>query len=134
MNRANEVIDYLSKSDNPDTLIIAPSAPPVSRTGREIGVAMATVFDSQDVNDTLGAFRTRALAAAGETAMSKAGTFSFGIKEVGRFRVNYATQRGSRIMTIVRIPHSIPKPSDLCTDCRGVEKAVSLMTSGGPAS
>lgn len=132
MNRASEIIDYLSEPQNPDILILAPMAPPVSRIDGEISIALSSVFDAQDVNDTLAAFRTRALASSAEAAMGMSGSFSFGIRNVGRFRVNYATQRGSRIMSIVRIPHEIPTIESLCEDDSVHTRAMALLETGGP--
>ena len=127
MNRAKEIIDYLSDAKNPNQMILAPMAPPVTRSEGTVVVAISTVFDAQDVNDTLAAFRTRALAASADTAMGMSGSFSFGIRTVGRFRVNYATQRGSRILSIVRIPHEIPTIADLCDDKSAGRQATALL-------
>jgi twitching motility protein PilT len=132
MNRASEIIDYLSNPRTPDMLIVAPKAPPVSRSLGEVTVAIPSVFDAQDVSDTLGAFRTRALASSSDSAMGMTGSFSFGIRDVGRFRVNYATQRGSRILSILRIPHAIPAITSLCEDQTMQERAMSLLRKGGP--
>jgi len=132
MNRANEILDYLSEPKNPGGLILAPMAPPVSRSEGIVTVAIPSVFDAQDVTDTLAAFRTRALASSADAAMPMSGSFSFGIRNIGRFRVNYATQRGSRVASILRIPHDIPTISTLCEAQAIQDQAMSLLESNGP--
>jgi len=132
MNRSSDVIEFLANNDNPDQLILAPNAPPVCRSAGAIDVAFGRVYDAQDVNDTLAAFRTRALAASREPELQLSGSFSFGVRDVGRFRVNYATQRGSRVLTVVRIPFKIPALADLATDEADVRRALAVLTADAP--
>ncbi len=132
MNRSNEIIDYLTNTKNANELIIAPHAPPVVRENGNLSVAINNIYDAQDIIDTMSAFRNRSLAAVATGDNSKSGSFSFGIRSVGRFRVNYLTQRGSPIITITVIPGTIPSLNEICTDQDVIEKATSIVTSGSP--
>ena len=131
MNRTTEIVEYLAKRDGADELILSPNAPPVSRRGGQLRIAINTLFDAQDVNDTLTAFRARGLATS-ETTIGRFGSFSFGIRDVGRFRVNYATQRGSRVMTVVMVPATIPDPPDLCDDADVANQALNMLNADRP--
>jgi len=132
MNRSSDVIEFLANNDNPDQWILAPNAPPVSRMVGVIDVAFGRVYDAQDINDTLAAFRTRALAASREPELQLSGSFSFGVRDVGRFRINYATQRGSRVLTVVRIPFTIPSMTDVAADDAEVRRALAVLTGDAP--
>jgi twitching motility protein PilT len=76
---------------------------------------MQTVLDQGDCLDTLMGFRHRA-EIADSVPLDLTGCFSFGVKGVGRIRVNYATQRGSKILTIVRVPFTIPELKAVCSE------------------
>ncbi len=132
MNRTTEIIEYLSKPDTANELIVAPNAPPVIRTNDNISIAINKVFDMQDVIDTLDAFKTKALARTSYQEKAKSGSFSFGIRTVGRFRVNYLTQRGSLVMVIMIIPSTIPSIKQLCNDSAMADIAISTVSSGKP--
>jgi twitching motility protein PilT len=132
MNRTQEIIDYLSKPDTPNELVIAPHAPPIIRINRKISVGLSTVFDAQDISDTIAGFRSKALASATDETTNKSGSFSFGIRSIGRFRVNYLTQRGTFMMIIIIIPNTIPAITGLCEDPAVADKAMSIILSGNP--
>ena len=132
MNRTTEIIDYLSNTDTPNEIVIAPNAPPITHINGEISIALNTVFDTQDINDTSGSFKSKALAAATDKKRDKSGSFSFGIRSVGRFRVNYITQRGSIIMVVIIIPGTIPAIDQLCENTEVAKKATDIISSGRP--
>lgn len=132
MNRTTEIIEYLSKPDTSNELIVAPNAPPIIRTNGNISVALNKIFDTQDIVDTLDAFKIKALATTSDKEKGKSGSFSFGIRSVGRFRVNYLTQRGSLVMAARIIPSIIPSIDQLCEDPDMANTAISTISSGKP--
>ncbi|MCX7591527.1 MAG: ATPase, T2SS/T4P/T4SS family [Kiritimatiellae bacterium] len=117
MNRANDIIAYLSRAEESQILVLAPHAPPIDRTAEGIKIALNQVLDASDINDTLAALSNRAPSGPA-TTIGSAGTFSFGVRGVGRFRVTYVTQRGSKIVGIYRIPVTIPKLEAVIQDAQ----------------
>ena len=98
MNRSQDIIAYLKQADTPNTILIAPNAPPVGRRPNEVEVALNMVLDAGDVYDTVKAFMN--LGGVPEEALTKdSQTFSVPMDDVGRFRVSHATQRGSKVAT-----------------------------------
>ena len=132
MNRTAEIIDYLSKPDTPNDIVIAPNAPPIIRIDGKISVALNTVFDALDITDTMAAFKNKALANIKENMSEQSGSFSFGIRSVGRFRINYVTQRGTVIMVVIIIPCTIPAIDQLCEDPAIVAKATAVISTDKP--
>jgi len=154
MNRAAEVLGCLSEENAPSALIIAPSAPPVSRGAHTLDVILNTIFSGDDVNDTLLALMNMAQAPSSVTVgtlvitpataqnlkpttdqrllASRLGAFSFGIRDVGRFKVTYATQRGSRIVYITRVPVIIPPLDQLLDETSDAERAIDILRAGHP--
>lgn len=134
------IIQYLISDEYRGPMIIAPGAPPVCHTRDGMEVAAEIVLTAEDVVDTLvylkalvpiaslnavDGLATQPLSNSPEwsakvAAMPESDTFSFGILDVGRFRVSFLTQRGSKIITISRIPLDIP---DLGTLCRNPDVA-----------
>lgn len=114
MNYANDLIAYLGSREGPCVITIAPNAPPVARDQSGLlGVAFSKVLDSADVADSLMSLRMQS--GGSETLPSvRAGCFSFGVKNLGRFRVHYLTQRGTKVVRIARIPFMIPALEDVC--------------------
>jgi twitching motility protein PilT len=128
MNRSGELIDYLSRTRDCGRVIIAPNAPPVTRQGRELTVALTRVLDASDVADTLMALRERA--AGGEGELGDVGQFSFGLRDVGRFRVHYLTQRGSRVISITRIPFASEDIETVCSTPQALKPLLDNLESG----
>lgn len=129
MNRSKEILDYFASTDNPGDVIIAPNAPPISRDAQGVvQVALSIILAAKDVDDTLSTFRTLA-PTTGSATLGNAGTFSFGMNEVGRFRVNYVTQRGSKIANIVRVPFTVPDPESVCDDSATIERLLEIFYS-----
>lgn len=113
MDYSKEILNYLTQTDGLGNIVIAPQAPPINKRGQDIRVALNMVLSAQDVNDTIAALRNQASATEAVAPLGVSGVFSFGIRGMGRFRVSYAKQRGSRIASIVRIPSTIPDPESL---------------------
>lgn len=114
MNRAQEILDYLSVEANAATVMLTPGAPPMTRTEEGLSAAMPKAFSAGDIFDTLLALK--AMTAKRELDATPAGTFSFGLRRLGRIRVSYLTQRGSKALLVERIPFTIPALESLCED------------------
>ncbi|MBN1556606.1 MAG: Flp pilus assembly complex ATPase component TadA [Lentisphaerae bacterium] len=125
MNRSSEIIDYLSQGEGMESLLIIPSAPPISRGPDGIAVALNMVLSAEDVTDTLMAFRAQAPKTDPESPQS--GTFSFGIRKVGRFRVSHARQRGTHVLNVTRIPSVIPAINTLVEDSEAATRLCTFL-------
>ena len=129
MNRSADILDYLSENKDSEVIIIAPMAPPVDRSPQGLRVALHQILDASDVADTLDALYNRSTGLE-ESQISGSGTFSFGLKDVGRFRVSYTTQRGSKVVSITRVPVAVPDLDDLSSDREEVGQVLDFLTSG----
>jgi len=131
MNRSQEILDYLSAESTPGTVVLAPNAPPVIHAQGQVNVILSIVLSSGDVLDTLLALKAMTTKRELDPA-SRAGTFSFGVRNVGRLRVTYLTQRGSKLVMVSRIPFSIPALDVMCGDPALAERLYKLtQTPGG---
>ena len=129
MNRSTNILDALAATEGPNTIMMAPNAPPVTRTGEGVvELAMNIILDATDVMDTLIDLRSRAPKTEVH-ALSECGQFSFGLREVGRIRVNYTTQRGSKVILVSRIPYDIPNCETLCKDGDVIRRLVQTVIS-----
>lgn len=115
MNRSQEILDYLANDAKPCSVVLAPNAPPVMHSAGEVRVILSLVLSSGDVFDTLLALKGQSSKRELD-ANSMSGAFSFGLRKVGRIRVTYLTQRGSKVVSISRIPFDIPPLDTLCED------------------
>lgn len=131
MKRASEIIEFLSQPDAPRALLLAPNAPPVSRGLHGIEVAMNIVLDGGDIYDTLSALLVQA-GGREDKPLRDSGSFSFAVPSVGRFRVHYATQRGTKVARIEVIPFNIPTVAECCEDPEVGNAAAALVASGRP--
>jgi twitching motility protein PilT len=115
MNVWSEILDILAKNKQLFELIIAPNAPPLSRNRGVCSVVSSKVFSAADVEETLGGVVMRS---AGKklTHLPQAGILCVGGRDVGRLRICYFTQRGSRVLRIVRIPFEVPDIASVCTE------------------
>ena len=130
MNRSAELIDHLAHEGAPDEIIIAPGAPPVTRSVNGVQLALNIVLDPGDVADTLIALRERSPTAQGQP-LAAFGTFSFGVRDVGRLRVSYSTQRGSKAFRVIRVPFTEPETEDVCEDSVMITDLAETISSGG---
>jgi twitching motility protein PilT len=129
MNRSAEIVDCLTKRQGLETILMVPGAPPISKTTDGISVALNVVLTAEDIADTFMALKAQAPRTEGDTAVN-AGTFSFGIRKVGRFRVSHATQRGTKVLSITRIPSQVPNIKSLTPDVGIAEDLVAFLTAG----
>jgi twitching motility protein PilT len=152
MRALKRILEHLLGSDYKGPLILAPGAPPVCRDQSGVQVVLELILTAEDVTDILVHLKAlqpitglATVKASMETAappgasdrtwaaksriLAEAETFSFGILEVGRFRVDYLTQRGTRIVSVARIPFEIPETSTICEDAETVERIMQLLTS-----
>jgi twitching motility protein PilT len=51
-----------------------------------------------------------------ETHLSQAGILCVGVRDVGRLRICHFTQRGSRVLRIIRIPFEVPTIGAICSE------------------
>ncbi len=111
MNYAPQLLNYLSSTQDFTEVILAPKASPMERTGNVLKKVMDVTFSPEDIRDTLIALRSHTPVALGP--LGREGFFSFGIPNIGRFRVAYITQRGSYVVSITRVPFDIPDPETI---------------------
>ena len=126
MNRSDDLLKYLSTTDDPVAIIVTPNAPPVSRTSAGIRVALSLVLDPGDVFETLTALYAKAIC-SGLATLQQSGTFSFSLREVGRIRVSYITQRGSKAFSIVLVSSTIPEPLSICDNPLVVDPLLDML-------
>ena len=129
MNHAVAILDYLAKCETPCVLLLAPNAPPVRRTERGVEVALNMVLDPSSVADTLDGLARQAPAYMRD-GLSDSGTFCFGVPNVGRMRVSYATQRATRVISVSNIPFRVPRLETLCDDHAATNRLVEVMATG----
>ncbi len=125
MNRSQDILNYLTSKVTPSAVILAPNAPPVAHEQGHVNLILNIVLSSGDVLDTLLSFKAMA-ANVGFGPASLSGAFSFGLRNVGRIRVSYLTQRGSKLVTVTRIPFNIPELGALCEDPRAAHRLLEL--------
>jgi len=106
MNIAPEILNYLAERREFTEVILAPKASPVERRDKRINKIMDVILSPEDIRDTLISLRSHTPTSLGP--LGREGFFSFGLPEVGRIRVTYLTQRGSYVVSIVKVPYSIP--------------------------
>lgn len=129
MNRSADILQYLSETKDSEVIIIAPMAPPVDRSASGLRVALHQILDASDVADTLAALHNRATGMEGSD-LEGSGSFSFGLKDVGRFRVSFTTQRGSKVASITRVPVAVPDLENLSSDTDEIGQLLEFLTSG----
>jgi twitching motility protein PilT len=115
MNAWSEIMETLSKNPSLRELLIAPNAPLVVRQADGCRALTDRVFSAQDVADTLIGV---VMHGPGKKAddLRQAGVVSVGVRDVGRVRVSYLAQRGSRVLRLVRIPFDVPTLDALCLE------------------
>ncbi len=131
MNYAPQLLNYLSSTQDFTEVILAPKASPMERTGNVLKKVMDVTFSPEDIRDTLIALRSHTPVALGP--LGREGFFSFGIPNIGRFRVAYITQRGSYVVSITRVPFDIPDPETILenpSDISSLKKAIMEESNG----
>ncbi|EDP74719.1 twitching mobility protein [Hydrogenivirga sp. 128-5-R1-1] len=119
MNIAPEILNYLGEKREFTEVILAPKASPVERRGRGIEKVMDVILSPDDIRDTLVSLRSHTSTSLGP--LGREGFFSFGMPDVGRIRVTYLTQRGSYVVSIVKVPYDIPDLEDLVSPKENLE-------------
>jgi len=114
MNIAPEILNYLAERREFTEVILAPKASPVERRDRTVNRIMDVILSPEDIRDTLVSLRSHTSTSLGP--LGKEGFFSFGLPDVGRIRVTYLTQRGSYVVSIVKVPYNIPPLSELVSN------------------
>jgi twitching motility protein PilT len=115
MNIWSEILDILAKDSQLSELIVAPNAPPLSRRQGAFSVVSGKVFSAADVEETLGGVVMRS-SGKKQDHLPQAGILCVGVRGVGRLRVCHFTQRGSRVLRIVRIPFEVPDIASICAE------------------
>lgn len=125
MNRAAEILEFLAQDESPKSVLLAPGAPPVTHAGRTIDVAGDFVLNAYDIADTLDAFRAMS-GRMDSTQRGENGHFSFGKGGLGRLRVKFATQRGSKVLKIDLVPFVVPDLDASCAASTSRERLLSV--------
>ncbi len=131
MNYAHHIISYLSANEDITEIYLVPKAFITEKRGQKLVRVSDTLLTPEDIRDTLVALRSHTPFALGP--LGREGIFSFGIQNVGRFRVKYITQRGSYVVYILKTPYHIPSLGKLCPDKSAVsklEEIIRLYSSG----
>ncbi|MFN3976457.1 MAG: twitching motility protein, partial [Aquificaceae bacterium] len=106
MNYAPYVINYLSTKEDIAEIYLVPKAFISERRGNRLIKISDTLLTPEDIRDTLVALRSYTSSVLGP--LGREGVFSFGLQNIGRFRVSYITQRGSYAVHILKTPYNIP--------------------------
>lgn len=115
MSNWSAIVQMLLDDKELRELIIAPNAPPVSRRTEGRRVLSSQVFSAAAVAETLTTAASHATARRpGE--LGQAGVVCLGVRDVGRVRISYFTQRGSRVLRIVRVPFDVPIIDSICVE------------------
>lgn len=115
MNYSSKILSYLTGEERYSQVLLVAGAPPVEKIGTEFRIVINTVLTPDDIRDTLATLASHARR-TGPAELGSHGVFSFGMPNLGRFRVHYLTQRGSDLVSIQRMPLDIPKLADLLAD------------------
>ncbi|RLJ69902.1 twitching motility protein PilT [Hydrogenivirga caldilitoris] len=125
MNIAPEILNYLSERREFTEVILAPKASPVERRERGVEKIIDVILSPDDIRDTLVSLRSHTPTSLGP--LGKEGFFSFGMPDVGRIRVTYLTQRGSYVVSIVKVPYDIPDLRDIIPSHEKLEELFSTL-------
>lgn len=125
MNYMPQIVNLLSVSDDIVEVYLVPKAFITERRGGKLLRVSDTLLGQEDVRDTLVALRSHTPYALGP--LGREGVFSFGLQNVGRFRVSYITQRGSYVVHIIKTPFQIPMIEKLCHDRAALGKLDELI-------
>lgn len=131
MNYVPHLISHLSASEDITEVYLVPKAFITEKRGQKLIKVSDTLLTPEDIRDTLVALRSHTPFALGP--LGREGMFSFGLQNVGRFRVKYITQRGSYVVYILKTPYHIPPLGRLCPDKNSagrLEEILRLYSSG----
>ncbi|MCX8164901.1 MAG: twitching motility protein [Aquificaceae bacterium] len=125
------IINYLSSGEEISEIYLVPGAFITERKGNKLIKVSDNPLTAEDIRDTLVALRSHTPFALGP--IGREGMFSFGVKNIGRFRISYLTQRGSYVVHILKTPYQIPPINKLCPDksiLSKMEESLRLYNSG----
>ncbi len=101
----NELINRMVEKDAYEGIFVA-GAKPLIRTDSGVVKFKDTPLSSEDVIQLLVLLRQKSKLA--NSPLDEAGNFSFGIKRMGRFSVEYLQQRGSIVVFLRRMRDRVP--------------------------
>lgn len=115
MNYSSKILTHFATAANHSQVILVSGAPPVERQNDTIQVLFNAILTAGDIRETLATFLTHVQRTVGSDVLQE-GTFSFGIQKLGRFRVQYLTQRGSHAVIIEKMSDAIYPLEELLTN------------------
>lgn len=132
MEHWSDIVSFLCKADGMGEIIVAPNAPPVSRSAGSWEVFEETVFTSADVTNLLKQIWLHS-EGTDKNVSEPTDAFSFGVRNVGRFRVSRIPQRGSYLLRILRIPLAIPELSSITANQDIAQRLLDILKGGDNA-
>jgi twitching motility protein PilT len=139
MNFAIQLLQHLAAKSEFQEIILVAGMPATLRTRAEFVPVGGARLTPEDVRETLTVWMSHASPSPG--GLFREGAFSFGAKDLGRFRVSYITQRGSYVARLKKISVDIPDLSTLLDPetARDAESLVlnahrGLLVVNGPSS
>ncbi len=120
MNYLPHIVSYLSANEDITEIYLVPRAFIMEKKSQKLVKVSDALLTPEDIRDTLVALRSHTPFALGP--LGKEGMFSFGLQNVGRFRVKYITQRGSYVVHILKTPYNIPPLDKLCPNKNNLSK------------
>lgn len=120
MGAWRDILNAFSADPQVIEVLVVPNAPPMSRTAEGWHVLMGTIFSVTSIAEMLEEARRPKTIGPGVSVLVGAerlgmsGVFAVSVPDVGRFRVSYLSQRGSRALRIERIPVTPPSLSSVC--------------------
>ncbi len=113
MNFAAEILSYFERNHDFVELLLVPGSEVIQKDGKSFKRILNKRLTARDVKDTLISLRSNTQM---KTILHEKEIFSFGMPHVGRIRVSYIMQRGSYVLTIIKVPYYIPEPKDVFSD------------------
>ncbi len=129
MNIAPEILNFLAEKREFSEIILAPKASPVERRDRVIRRIMDVILSPEDIRETLVSLRSHTASSLG--SLGREGFFSFGLPNVGRIRVTYITQRGSYVVSIIKVPYDIPPLGEIVANPDEAKELIRKVEEGG---
>jgi twitching motility protein PilT len=111
MNLATQLLQHLAAQKEFSEIMLVPGMAATLRGAGEFVPVGGARLTPEDVRDALTVWMSQAQPSPG--GIFREGAFSFGAKDLGRFRVSYITQRGSYVARLKKIPVDAPELSNL---------------------
>jgi twitching motility protein PilT len=129
MNYASKILNYLASQDGFSQVLLVAGAPPVDKRDSQLHIVINAILTPDDIRDTLTTFASH-VRRAGGPEIGRQGVFSFGMPNLGRFRVHHLTQRGSDLVAIQKMPFGVPDLEALLRDPGCIERLDALTAPG----